>query len=160
VPIDTAARERALTVRDVHAGDEPHAGEHALEVQLPFLQRCTGPEVPVLPVATGASPDRVVGLLDAVAADAQTLVIASTDLSHHLPDADARGRDAGTIEAVLGLRPDRIGSNSACGAHALRGMLAWARRTGLGPTLVSYRTSADAGADPRRVVGYAAFAFR
>lgn len=158
VPIDTAARERALTVRGVHAGDEPHASEHALEVQLPFLQRCIGPDVPVLPVAIGASPDQVVDLLDAVAADAQTLVVASTDLSHHLPDADARSRDARTVEAVLGLRPDRIGSSSACGAQALRGMLAWARRTGLSPSLLSYRTSADAGGDPRRVVGYAAFA--
>jgi AmmeMemoRadiSam system protein B len=158
VPIDSSARERALTVRGVHVADEPHAGEHALEVQLPFLQRCIGRDVPVLPVATGASWEVVVDLLDAVAADVQTLVVASTDLSHHLPDAEARSRDARTIRAVLGLRPDRIGPGSACGAQALRGMLAWARRTGLSPSLLSYRTSADAGGDPRRVVGYAAFA--
>lgn len=161
VPIDEAARERAVPLRGVHAADEPHAREHALEVQLPFLQRCIGPAGPVLPVAVGATtPDEVADLLGAVAADAQTLVIASTDLSHYLTDADARSRDARTIEAVLGLRPDGIGSGSACGAQALRGLLAWARRTGLSPSLLSYRTSADAGGDPHRVVGYAAFALR
>jgi AmmeMemoRadiSam system protein B len=158
VRIDTAARDRAMAVHGVHAADEPHAHEHALEVQLPFLQRSIGPDVPVLPVATGASPDHIADLLDAVASDAETLVIASTDLSHYLPDADARMRDAQTVRAVLDLRPGRVGSRSACGASALRGVLAWSRRSGLRSELLAYATSANAGADPRRVVGYAAFA--
>jgi AmmeMemoRadiSam system protein B len=158
VPIDPAARDLALAVGGVQAGDEPHAGEHALEVQLPFLQRVIGPTQAVLPVATAAPPDDVADLLDAVAADARTLVVVSTDLSHYLPEADARARDGRTIEAVLELRPDRVGPHSACGAHSLRGLLAWATRAGYTPTLLSYRTSADATGDPHRVVGYAAFA--
>ncbi|MFL6129200.1 MAG: AmmeMemoRadiSam system protein B [Mycobacteriales bacterium] len=157
VRIDSAARDRAVAVPGVHAGDEPHAHEHALEVQLPFLQRSIGPGVPVLPVATGASPDEIGHLLDAVTSDAPTLVVVSTDLSHYLPDEDARAWDARTVQAVLELRPDRVGSGSACGASALRGLLAWARGTGLSPSLLAYATSAEAGADPRRVVGYGAF---
>ena len=158
VPVDGAARDRALTVRGVHADDQPHAREHALEVQLPFLQRSAGPDLAVLPVATAAAADQVADLIDAIAADPRTLVIASTDLSHHLPDADARDRDARTIRAVLDLRPDGIPAGAACGGHALRGLLTWAARTGRAARLLSYRTSADAGGDPHRVVGYAAFA--
>ena len=144
----------------MHAADEPHAGEHALEVQLPFLQRAVGPEPAILPVATAVSPEDVADLLDAVAADPRTLVVVSTDLSHHLADATARDRDGRTIEAVLALRADLVGPGSACGGHALRGLLAWARRTGRTPALLAYRTSADATGDPHRVVGYAAFALR
>jgi AmmeMemoRadiSam system protein B len=157
MPVDPAARERALTVAGVRTADEPHAPEHSLEVQLPFLQRSLAPTVPVLPVVTAAPPDEVADLLDAVVGT-ETLVVGSTDLSHHLPDVEARRRDHRTLDAVLALDPDRIGPGAACGADALRGLLAWAGRTGRTPTLLSYRTSADATGDTRRVVGYAALA--
>jgi AmmeMemoRadiSam system protein B len=155
MPVDPAARARALAVPGVVAADEPHAPEHSLEVQLPFLQRWRGPQLPVLPVVTAAPADRVADLLDAVAGP-DTLVVVSTDLSHHLPDAEARRRDRRTLDAVLALQHDGIGPGAACGVHALRGLLAWAGRTGRTPTLLSYRTSADATGDRSRVVGYAA----
>jgi AmmeMemoRadiSam system protein B len=157
VPIDAAARERATAISGVHAADEPHAPEHSLEVQLPFLQRSLDPELPVLPVVTAAAPDAVADLLDAVAGP-DTLVVASTDLSHHRPDAETRRRDRRTLDAALALDPGGIGPGAACGADALRGLLAWAGRTGRTPTLLSYRTSADATGDRSRVVGYAALA--
>lgn len=157
MPVDHAARKRALAVRGVHAADRPHAPEHSLEVQLPFLQRSLDPRLPVLPVVTAAAPDDVADLLDA-AAGPDTLVVASTDLSHYLPDEETRRRDRRTLDAVLALDPDRIGPGAACGADALRGLLAWADRTGRNPTLLSYRTSADATGDRTRVVGYAALA--
>jgi hypothetical protein len=155
VPVDAAARKRATVVPGVRAADEPHAGEHSLEVQVPFLQRALDPRLPVLPVVTAAPPEDVAGLLDAVVGP-DTLVVASTDLSHHRPDAQARRRDARTLDAVLALDPDGIGRGSACGADALRGLLTWAGRTGRAPTLMCYRTSADATGDRSRVVGYAA----
>ena len=157
VPIDRAARERALGVQGVRAADEPHASEHSLEVQLPFLERSLRPELPVLPVVTAAPAGDVADLLDAVAGP-ETLVVVSTDLSHHLPEAEARRRDGRTIEAVMALHADGIRPGSACGAHALRGLLAWAGRIGRTPTLLSYRTSAAATGDRSRVVGYAALA--
>src|SRR5262245_8078207 len=54
VPVDSGARTLAA---DGHASaaDEPHAGEHSLEVQLPFLQRVLGGTVPVLPIVVGQS---------------------------------------------------------------------------------------------------------
>ena len=159
VRIDAAARDLALAVHGIRADDGPHAPEHALEVQLPFLLRSVGPDVPVLPVAAHGSPAAIADLLDAVAADPDTLVVASTDLSHHLPDAEARRRDARTTDAVLRLRPNLVADRSACGLHALRGLLSWSGRSGLTALLLGYATSADAGGDPDRVVGYAAFAF-
>jgi AmmeMemoRadiSam system protein B len=164
VPIDRVAADIAVRTGGAVADDEPHAPEHSLEVQLPFLQRSPAmlpalPALPVLPVAAHAAAATVADLLDAVAADPGTLVVASTDLSHHLPDPAAREHDARTADAVLALRPDRISDRAACGAHALRGLLTWARRHHLSPYPLALATSADAGGDPGRVVGYGAFAF-
>lgn len=140
--------------------DAPHAPEHALEVQLPFLQRALGRPVPILPIAVGeAATDAVAACLAAVAAGSGTVVLCSTDLSHYLDQAAATERDARTAAAVEALAPERIGVRDACGAFALRGLLAWAREAGLRPELVDLATSADTAGDPHRVVGYAAFAF-
>ena len=156
VPIDVDGWQRATAV-GVPAADEPHAYEHSLEVQLPFLQRLFGARLPVLPIVTAAAATDVADLLDAVAGP-DTLIVASTDLSHHLPDAEARRRDRRTLDAVLALDPDGIGRGSACGAGALRGLLTWAGRTGRAAALLCYRTSADATDDRTRVVGYASLA--
>jgi AmmeMemoRadiSam system protein B len=157
VPVDAAAWERAAAVPGVRAADEPHAGEHSLEVQVPFLQRALDPRLPVLPVVTAAAPEDVADLLDAVVGP-DTLVVASTDLSHHRPDAEARRQDRRTLDAVLALDPEGIGRGSACGADALRGLLVWAGRTGRAAMLLRYRTSADATGERSRVVGYASLA--
>ncbi|HKS98791.1 MAG TPA: AmmeMemoRadiSam system protein B [Rugosimonospora sp.] len=141
------------------AADEPFAAEHSMEVQLPFLQRCLPPGVPVLPVAVGPSTvEQVVAVL--ATAGPGTAVLCSTDLSHYQTEADARQQDARTAEAVLELAPDRIGLRDACGVFALRGLLGWARGRGLAARLLGLTTSAAATGDTTRVVGYGAFAFR
>jgi hypothetical protein len=156
--------------------DAPHAPEHSLEVQLPFLQRALGRPVPILPIAVGTAPTELVtAALTAAAAkptaslasldrsdacDPGTLVLCSTDLSHYLDQAAAVARDTATAAAIGALAPDRIGRADACGAFALRGLLAWARTGALCPELLLLATSADTAGDPFRVVGYGAFGFQ
>jgi AmmeMemoRadiSam system protein B len=140
--------------------DAPFVPEHSLEVQLPFLQRCWDEPVPVLPMAVGLSTvDDMVGVLGAVveAAGPGAVLLCSTDLSHYLSQRDALEQDTRTIEAVAALAAERIGARDACGVFALRGLVGWARRRGLAARLLHRSTSADTGADPGRVVGYAAF---
>jgi MEMO1 family protein len=160
VSIDPTA---GLLVSDGHAvaDDRPHATEHSLEVQLPFLQRVV-PRASVLPMVVGVSTsdDIVVTILAAVAAaPAGTVVLCSTDLSHYLPDEEARRQDARTAESVLDLAPGRIGVRDACGVFALRGLVGWARHAGLQARQLALNTSADTTGDTSRVVGYPAFAF-
>jgi AmmeMemoRadiSam system protein B len=85
--VDRAACERLLR-RGPPFVDRPeaHADEHALEVQLPFLQRCL-PEAELVPLLCGAELQRedleaaAVGLRELVSD--QTLVIASSDFTHY-----------------------------------------------------------------------------
>ena len=155
VPIDHAARELAALPAD----DRPHAREHSLEVQLPFLQRVFGGSRPaVLPVAVGRSaPTLTSDAIERLLTAGDLLVIVSTDLSHYHDDSTARQRDARTAAAILACDPTAIGDGDACGAYALRGLLAWAARHAAQVRQLDLRTSADAGGDPGRVVGYGAF---
>jgi MEMO1 family protein len=160
LPVDPGA---ATMAKDGHGvlDDRPHRTEHAIEVQLPFLQRALG-AVPVLPIAVGSATgdDIVVTVSAALEVDEPgTVVLCSTDLSHYLPDEQARRQDERTVQAIVDLAPERIGVRDACGVFALRGLIGWARHDGLAPRRLGYATSADTGGDPGRVVGYAAMAF-
>lgn len=155
LPVEDAARLSDQLIVD----DAPHLPEHSLEVQLPFLQRALGRPVPILPVAVGrAETETVTAVVGATAGRAGTVVLCSTDLSHYLDLPAASARDARTAAAITDLAPERIGVREACGAYALRGLLAWARAIGLRPELLALTTSADTAGDPSRVVGYGAFA--
>lgn len=159
VPVDVSLVDRLERDGHVTVDDRPHAPEHSLEVQLPFLQRVLPAGVPVLPIAVGPSSVDDVAVTLAAVADRDTVVLCSTDLSHYLDDPTARRQDQRTAQAVLDLAPDRIGVRDACGVFALRGLLLWARQMELRPTLLDLSTSADTAGDPTRVVGYSAFAF-
>jgi AmmeMemoRadiSam system protein B len=154
VPVSRDLRDAAR-----HAGasvdDAPHAGDHALEVELPFLQRACPDGLEVLPVAVGrCPPDAVAALL----AGLDALAVVSTDLSHYRDDADARALDRATADAVLARDARAIPDDGACGVDALRGLAEHARREGLRVELLELATSADTTGDPAHVVGYGAFA--
>ena len=161
VPVDADARAVAAGLSAVVVDDEPHAGEHAIETQLPFLIRTLGPGVPVLPVVVGDTPPSAVAtLLSTLLGAAGTIVVVSTDLSHYLNRAQARERDTHTAAAVVARNGDALRPGDACGFHPLRGLLRHAADRDLVVEQLQLATSADTGGDPRRVVGYGAFLFQ
>ncbi len=132
--------------------------EHALEVELPFLQRVL-PDFSLVPlVFGGVDPARVADAL-APRLDADTLVVASSDLSHYRPYDEAVAMDRATLDAVVALDGDRLGEETACGRGPIRTVIHLARRLGWRAELLDYRNSGDTAGDRSRVVGYAAVAF-
>ena len=112
----------------------------------------------VLPLVVGRVPATVVAdVLDAVWGGPQTLVAASTDLSHYHDHATATVLDRGTAEAIVACRPEQVGLDRACGAFAVRGLLEAAHRHRLEVDMVDLRTSGDTVGGRDRVVGYGAF---
>jgi len=160
VPVDQAALATIATLPQVRFSDAAHAEEHALEVQLPFLQTVLGDGFTLLPLVVGeATPQAVQEVLERLWGGDETLIVISSDLSHYLPDGQARLRDQATAQRILALADDLVG-DEACGATPLNGALRAARQHGLQPHLLDLRNSADtAGGDAGRVVGYGAFAF-
>ena len=158
VPVDTAARDDLLVRGLVVEDDAAHAGEHSLEVHLPFLQVALG-EVTILPLAVGAvAAGEVAALLDHVWGGPESLVVVSTDLSHYLDSVTATALDRETAAAVTARRYEELGTERACGAYPLRGLLAAADRRGLNVELLALRNSSDVDGRGERVVGYGAFA--
>lgn len=155
VPVDAELRDR-LVRRDpeLRVGDQGHRvqygrrSEHALEVQLPFLQRVLGP-FHLLPIVLGghefADCRRLAAAL-AAEVDDQTLLLASSDLSHYYPDAEARELDRWVVDAV-----------SRCDYYGLHQYLeaGLCEACGSGPMLTVMMASSLSGADRAVVAGYA-----
>ena len=158
VDIDTRTLDGLRPLRQVTFDDRPHAMEHALEVQLPFLQHLLERFVLVPLVVGDATPDEVADVVERLWDGEDTLVVVSTDLSHYLPYAQAQARDRATVTRVLRF-DTAIDTDEACGAHPLNGALRVAQRRGLVPRLLDLRNSGDTAGDRRRVVGYAAIAY-
>jgi MEMO1 family protein len=134
-----------------------HSLEHALEVQLPFLQATLGSFL-VVPIAVGdAQPEEVAAVIERLWGGPETLIVVSSDLSHYLPYADAQRADAVSAKEILAL--GQLRRSDACGAVAVNGLLLEARRRVLRAELVDLRSSGDTAGDRDRVVGYGAFAF-
>ena len=157
VPIDDSMRDEILRLPNVVPADYPHAREHSLEVQLPFLQVLLG-EFRLLPIATGeVTTEDVARVLEHVWGDEETLIIVSSDLSHYLPYESARSMDAATAQAILGCSTELDGEQ-ACGCDGINGLLQVAIERALDVQLLDLRNSGDMSSERSRVVGYGAFA--
>ena len=153
-----------------------HRAEHAIEVQLPFLQT-QQPELNIVPIAIGTSNFDVLRGLGEALADViahhhgedqeeerpeKTLIIASSDMNHYEPDAITRVKDHKAIERVLAIDARGLWEVvmnediSMCGFGPTIVMLTAAKILGAASaTLVKYATSGDVSGDYESVVGYA-----
>lgn len=160
VALDEEQRRLVVDLPGVVVDDVPHAAEHSLEVQVPFLQTVLG-VFSLLPLVVGsASPDMVATVLEAVWGGPETLVVVSTDLSHYESYGSARTHDTRTVEAILRADDTKIGPYDACGHGGLTGLLRVVARNGLSIEPLDVRNSGDTAGDRLRVVGYGAFAVR
>jgi AmmeMemoRadiSam system protein B len=157
IPIDTQGRDILLRRGDVLASDAAHAMEHCLEVQLPFLQTVLN-DFTLLPLVIGSTtPAQVAGVLADVWGGPETLVLASSDLSHYHSYDYANEMDAATAADIVNRHTD-ITHEQACGASGINGLLSIAQQLGLQVAEIARQNSGDTAGDSRRVVGYGAFA--
>lgn len=167
VPVDLAAVETLLAGGPPFGlAEEALAREHALEVQLPFLQRCR-PGLRLLPLLVGplSAPERALARerLTAISAPGDFWLVTS-DLSHYHPAAEAERLDAEAARRIAAgdaegfARALASGEAEACGAEPLLLLLAeQARRSADGAgriALLDRRDSSPVTGDRRQVVGY------
>lgn len=142
--------------------------EHALEVQLPWLQRILG-EFELVPVVMGDQDYdhcRALGVAIAkLAAGGNTLIVASSDLSHYHPYEQAVKLDRKTLNAVAEYDYFDMARNfesrvwEACGGGPVVAAMIAAERLGATRAdVLQYLNSGDTSGDKSRVVGYGAVA--
>lgn len=168
VSVDTGVAESLLQHAPVlHEDQGAHLFEHALEVQLPFILFFRE-DVRIVPVTfMHLTLDECVRTGRAIAhairsSSTDILMIASSDMSHYVPDRIAREKDSMAIERILEIDPEGLydvverHAISMCGYIPATVMLAAARELGAkSAQLIRYATSAETSGDYGHVVGYA-----
>ena len=152
---------------DLSQDIDAHRAEHAIEVQLPFLQ-VLRPHFTFVPIALGTAQFKVlealgVTIAEVVAAQNEpVLIIASSDMNHYENDRITRVKDRKAIDRILALDArglfDVVISEdiSMCGFGPTVTMITAAKRLGAtSAELVKYATSGDVSGDREMVVGYA-----
>lgn len=141
--------------------------EHAVEIELPFIQRSLAEGFMLLPLMLRDQSARTAHALGKALAELlakrNALMIASTDLSHFYSQEEAAGLDHAILQQVEAFSPEGIhqveasGKGYACGLGAVTSMLWAARALGADRVkLVGYATSGDVTGDQSSVVGYGA----
>ncbi len=173
LPIDSDLAGRLLQAFPALVEDSAaHRSEHAIEVELPFLQ-VIRPDVRFVPIAVGTGRLMFLEHLGEAVATAieayqqPVLIVASSDMNHYEDDSTTRVKDRKAIDQILALDPRGLyetvmsESISMCGFGPAVAMLTAAKQLGAQKAeLVQYATSGDVSGDRETVVGYAGMVVR
>ncbi|AOW80270.1 putative dioxygenase [Halodesulfurarchaeum formicicum] len=171
VPVNDSLRDKLADFPDLTIDEATHAGEHSLEVQVPFLQYLYDDSVPILPIVMSRQNEGTIEQLrtavtNGLGTETNAVLLASTDLTHYEPAVVARDRDEPVLDAIRSLDSDSIvqaarSGHTMCGwgptASVLQASADLGAETG---TVLQYATSGDTAGDTDSVVGYVSGALR
>ena len=158
IPVERDTLDVVSSLPGVKELDAAFAQEHAMEVQLPFLQSVLT-DFTLVPLIIGdAKNDDIARVINHLVDDGM-LIIVSSDLSHYHDYLTCRLRDRDTTVEIERLHADAIGPYDACGAYPIRGLLTAAAQHGWKVHTLDVRNSGDTAGDKSQVVGYGAYAF-
>jgi MEMO1 family protein len=165
-----SVKKLAAADKNIHPAEYGHRAEHAVEVQLPFLQ-ILFPQAKLLPIVVGPAYDwRLCETVGKAIADVvrqkKVLFVASTDLYHGYAYDDCVAISGETVVAMARLQPEALcrgllsGQFQACGGPAVVMMQVAAVSLGAtGAKALDQTNSNDAtGSRGGYVVGYGAVA--
>lgn len=168
IPIDKKLREKicGLDKDNIVSVDwAGHGSEHALEVQLPFLQETLG-DFTLLPIVIGNQSSDVCDALGNLLAETlkdekNVLMVASSDLSHFHDAKTADKLDQNCLDVVSQFNTDgllkglRSEKYEACGAGPIATVMLAAKKMGATHSQILHHcNSGDVIGDKSSVVGY------
>lgn len=165
VPVDEnlacEMMHHSTIIRDFPAA---HAKEHALEIQLPFLQVALG-NFFFVPLVMGdqneATCRELADVVSQAARKHRILIVASSDLSHFHPYREASELDGVVLQHIQDNDVEGLLKNlahdkaEACGGGPMAVAMLAAQKLGAGHSLLlKYANSGDVTGDKHSVVGY------
>ena len=167
--VDKEFREKLETDNGIiFKGYEGHRREHALEVQLPFIQSVLQ-DFKIVPVVMGDQSKRNVDTLAkklAEVSDDETLIVASSDLSHFYSKSQADKLDSVVERRVREFDYESLQMDlethvcEACGGGPIVALMKAAGLKNIKHSMVLSRTdSGDVTGDNSEVVGYLSAVF-
>lgn len=173
VEIDSELAGQIVSVSEyVQEDKKAHEEEHAVEVQVPFLQYFK-PDVRIVPIILTGAPAAIYREIGRDIARAikdlnrEAIILASGDMTHYEPHETAKEKDLQAVDAMLELDEDELTrryknlSISMCAYGPVVCLISAAKEMGVGAAkLVKYQTSGDSSGDYGAVVGYAGVIFK
>ncbi len=164
VEIDKKLRDYLINdSKIIFSGEEGHRNEHAVEVQLPFLQTVLN-DFKFVPIVMGDQGDMFVNELAlklSSVVDVETVVIASSDLSHYYPKYQADKLDSILERRIINFEFDELQQDlkhkncEACGGGPIVAtMKAASLKNKLKSEVFNRSDSGDVTNDDAEVVGY------
>lgn len=171
VEVDSGIADAILNETSVVDIDEvAHRYEHSIEVQLPFLQFLYGNAFKIVPICflmQDYDSAEEIGRALVEALDAtNTVVIASSDMTHYEPAKSATAKDQAALKAVAEMDAKRFyqiveaQNITACGYAPITSLITYGIGVNAKASLLSYHNSGDITGDHSSVVGYAAVSFK
>ena len=171
VEIDSEiAKEITQETSLIDVDEVAHRYEHSIEVQLPFLQFLYGNAFKIVPICflmqDYDSAVEVGRALVEVLEPTNTVVIASSDMTHYEPAKTAAAKDQAALKAVTDMDAKRFYETverqniTACGYAPITALITYANGVCAKAQLLNYHNSGDITGDHSSVVGYAAVSFR
>jgi len=156
---------------------DAHAGEHSLEIQLPFLQQVL-PEFRLIPIVVGRLSGKECAAVAATLMpfiDQNTVVVASSDFTHYghnfqyVPFTDQieenlKKLDYGAFDRITEIDPEGFAAYvqktgaTICGHHPIAILLHIGREKNCRGKLLKYETSGEITGDFGHSVSYGALA--
>ena len=137
---------------------EAHKMEHSIEVQLPFLQVMLK-AFEIVPILINSGDPKALASALAPHIDNNTLIVASTDLSHYYPYEKAVSLDRICTSAITNAEFSSMPLCEACGKQAVMTLMHIAEIKNWDAKLIDYKNSGDTAGGKDNVVGYASIAF-
>jgi MEMO1 family protein len=169
VPIDTKMVEKLISLTSlVKEKRTPFEKEHALEVQLPFLQ-CTLEKFTLVPLIVGKMNQeeckKLGNTLASLDVPGETLIVASSDMSHYHPYKEAQSIDRRTIHLVKTMDMEGLARALAkeecelCGGTPVLVTMYAMKALSCKPEVLKYANSGDTAGPKDKVVGYTSVIF-
>jgi hypothetical protein len=135
-----------------------HSKEHSIETQIPFLQ-CSLKKFTINPIVYGKiNPEKLAEQIKELI-DEDTIIIASSDLSHYYTYDEAIAIDSIANKAIPSLDIETTTQIEACGLTGIIALMHIAKKLNWKGKLLDYKNSGDTAGNKNSVVGYGAYAF-
>ena len=166
--VENIAKDAKFIKKDALA----HKFEHSIEVQLPILQYFFKNDFKLTPIVCSTASTSVYKNVAEEIYKAvrnfwtETIIIATTDMTHYEPDDQVRHKDQIAIEEIVAMNVEELNNKagsyniSMCGIAGVSIMIYCLKMLKVSKAkLVMYQTSADTNHDVSAAVGYAGFIF-
>jgi hypothetical protein len=173
VQVDSELAQKIISLSQYAEEDYlAHGDEHAVEVQVPFLQFIK-PDVKIVPMILAGASLKIYRELGHAIARAikdlkrEAVILASGDMTHHESAAEAKEKDMQAVNAMLALDEEEFTRRynnlhiTMCAHGPVATLIAAAKELGAtSAELVKYQSSGDATGDFDDVVAYAGVIFK